>query len=100
MNREEIISTIQNYFIDKPVKSVYLFGSFARGEKQYNDVDVLVDIDYSKHISYFDLVNMQLSLEGLTHEKIDIVTKAAIEQSRLFHYIKNDLSLILENGRG
>lgn len=100
MGRDEIISTIKNYFTDKPVKSVYLFGSFARGEESYNDVDVLIDVDYSQQISYFDLVKMQYSLEGLIHEKIDLITKTAMEQSRLFPYIQNDLSLILENGRG
>lgn len=100
MNREEIISTIKNYFTDKPVRSVYLFGSFARGEAIYNDIDVLVDVDYSKRISYFDLVNMKLSLEVLTDTKVDIITKTAVEQSRLYQYIKPDLSLILENGRG
>jgi predicted nucleotidyltransferase len=100
MGREEIISIIKKYFTDKPVKSVYLFGSFARGEAQYNDVDVLIDIDYSKHLSYFDLVKMQFTLEELTHQKVDIITKSAVAESRLYQYIKNDLALILENGRG
>jgi uncharacterized protein len=99
MTREEIIFTIQQYFKDKPVKNVYLFGSFARGEKNFNDVDVLLDIDYTQKLSYFDIVRMKLSLEGLTQHKIDLLTTRALANSRLLNYIQNDLSLILENGR-
>ncbi len=71
MNREEIISTIRNYFIDKPVKSVYLFGSFARGEKQYNDVDVLVD--FERGITLIDHAKFINDLNELIGEKVDIV---------------------------
>jgi predicted nucleotidyltransferase len=99
MTREEIIHTIQQYFKDKPVKTVYLFGSFARGETNYHDVDVVIDIDYSQKLSYFDLVKMQHKLEELTHTKIDLLTKAALNGSRLSNYIQSDLSLILDNGR-
>lgn len=100
MSRQEIIFAIQQYFKDKPVNKVYLFGSFARGEANFNDLDVLVDVDYSKKISYFDIVRMKMSLENITHHKVDLLTTGALTNSRLLKYIKNDLSLILENARG
>jgi predicted nucleotidyltransferase len=45
------INQIQTFFTDKPVKKVYLFGSYARGEADENsDVDLLIDWDYTQHI--------------------------------------------------
>ena len=50
---EEIKKTVTNYFRDKPVKKVYLFGSYARGEADENsDVDLLVDLDYEKGVGW------------------------------------------------
>ncbi len=47
------INQIKTFFTDKPVKKVYLFGSYARGEADENsDVDLLIDWDYSKHIGW------------------------------------------------
>ena len=45
------INQIKTFFTNKPVKKVYLFGSYARGEADENsDVDLLIDWDYSQHI--------------------------------------------------
>ncbi|MFT4060916.1 MAG: nucleotidyltransferase domain-containing protein [Edaphocola sp.] len=50
---EQIQSTVADYFKDKPVKRVYLFGSYARGEADENsDVDLLVDLDKTKKIGW------------------------------------------------
>jgi predicted nucleotidyltransferase len=95
MNRSEIISTIKNYFIDKPVKEVYIFGSFARNEAKYNDIDVLVDIDYSSKISMFDFVDMKLDLEEKIGEKIDLVSVGGLSQ-RIKPYIDIDKQLLLQ----
>ena len=46
---EQIQQTVQDYFKDKPVKKVFLFGSYARNEAEENsDVDLLVDLDRTK----------------------------------------------------
>jgi predicted nucleotidyltransferase len=48
---EQIRKTVSDYFKDKPVKRVYLFGSYARGEADENsDVDLLVDVDRSAKV--------------------------------------------------
>ena len=45
------IQFIKSYFSGKPVIKAYLFGSYSRDEAEDNsDVDILVDLDYSKHI--------------------------------------------------
>jgi predicted nucleotidyltransferase len=40
----QIQKVVADYFKDKPVKKVYLFGSYARGEANENsDVDLLLN---------------------------------------------------------
>lgn len=43
---------LQKYFADKPVKKVYLFGSYATNTaiKGISDIDILLELDYSKPI--------------------------------------------------
>lgn len=46
---EQIRTVVADYFRDKPVKKVWLFGSYARGEaREDSDVDLLVEIDYER----------------------------------------------------
>jgi predicted nucleotidyltransferase len=95
MNRIEIISTIKKYFINKPVNKVYIFGSFARNEPNYKDIDILVDIDYSSKISLFDFVDMKLDLEETIGEKIDLISVGGLSQ-RLKPYIEKDKQLLFQ----
>jgi predicted nucleotidyltransferase len=47
LTTEHIKQVITSFFSKKPVKKVWLFGSYARGDADENsDVDVLVAIDY------------------------------------------------------
>ncbi|MEJ7672458.1 MAG: nucleotidyltransferase domain-containing protein [Chitinophagaceae bacterium] len=49
LTQENIKQIVQAYFKDKPVKEVYLFGSYARGDaKEDSDVDLIVEIDDTK----------------------------------------------------
>ena len=44
-------SYLKDYFSDKPVIRAYIFGSYAKGNPELNsDVDILVELDYSKKI--------------------------------------------------
>ncbi len=53
LSQENIKQVVRDYFKDKPVNKVYLFGSYARGEAdEQSDVDLLVELDYSKKISW------------------------------------------------
>lgn len=51
MNSEAVkimIPVIRQYFQEKPVKRVYLFGSYSRGEEdEKSDIDLLVTYDDS-----------------------------------------------------
>jgi len=70
---DQIKNTVSEYFRDKPVKTVYLFGSYARGEaKEDSDVDLLVDLDYDKKIG-LEFMRWWLTLEKKFKKKIDLV---------------------------
>ena len=67
-------SLVQTFFSDKPVKKVYVFGSFARNEADTNsDVDLLLELDYSEPIG-MKFFTYQPALEKLLKTKVDVVT--------------------------
>ena len=89
------VGVIQNYFVGKPVLKAFLFGSFARNEgTMESDVDILVELDYSKHIG-LGFVGMKLDLENRLHKKIDLVSSEAISKY-ISPFIENDKKLIYE----
>ena len=75
---EQQIKQIQQYFKTKPVLKAFVFGSFARGEADpSSDLDILVELDYSKHIG-LEFVGMQQDLEDLLHCKVDLVSERSL----------------------
>ena len=91
----EEIRMITDYFRNKPVLKAFLFGSYSRDEAEENsDVDILVELDYSKHIG-LGFVKMKLDLEEKLHKKIDLVSSNAISKHTL-PFINNDKKLIYE----
>ncbi len=73
MNYAEIIT---NYFRNRPVKKVYLFGSYAENRQtDSSDIDLVVDVDYAEqNVSLLDFIGWKLDLEKLVGKKIDLVS--------------------------
>jgi predicted nucleotidyltransferase len=70
---QQIKDTVTDYFKDKPVKSVYLFGSYARGEaKENSDVDLGIIMEDTK-MSLWKFAGMALGLEEKLNKKIDLI---------------------------
>lgn len=70
---QQIKDTVTTYFKDKPVKEVYLFGSYARGEAGENsDVDLGVVIERD-NMSMWQYVALALGLEDVLKKKVDLV---------------------------
>jgi len=89
------IDLLIKYFEDKPVFKAYLFGSFARDESNLaSDIDILVELDYSKPIG-LEFIQMQLDLEELLNRKVDLVTEKAISKY-IRPYIDQDKVLFYE----
>ncbi|HXS37702.1 MAG TPA: nucleotidyltransferase domain-containing protein [Flavipsychrobacter sp.] len=72
---QQIKQTVTDYFKDKPVKRIYLFGSYARGEaNEKSDVDLLVEYDDSKkRLSLFDVLRFKVNLEEKLHSNVELV---------------------------
>lgn len=91
----EEIKTIADYFQNTPVLKAFLFGSFSREDALADsDVDILVELDYSKHIG-LGFIKMKLDLEEKLHKKIDLVSSNAISK-HILPFINNDKKLIYE----
>jgi len=88
---EQIRNVITDYFKDKPVKKVWLFGSYARGEaKEDSDIDLLVNYDDTMDtVSLFDILRMKIELNKKFKKKVELV-----EEGRVYHrfqpYIDKD----------
>jgi predicted nucleotidyltransferase len=95
MLSKEEINIIQSYFLDKPVLKAFLFGSFSRDEASPDsDIDILVELDYSKHIG-LGFVNMKFELEDKLQKKVDLVSLNAIS-THILPFVNNDKKLIYE----
>lgn len=75
MNTADIMEILRNFkanFAEKyGIKTIGLFGSFARAQqKDTSDIDVVVTL---KESDFFTLVAIQEELEKLTHNKVDVV---------------------------
>lgn len=93
-----INQVIIDYFKDKPVKKVFLFGSYARNEEKDNsDVDILVDIDYQKQplFSLFELGGMLEDLKDLLDKDVDLVSEDGLSKY-VRPYIEKDRILLYE----
>ena len=82
MTRDEAVERLRNYA--EPIRargatSLYLFGSFARGEAADNsDLDLFVDYDARKKFSLVDLVDIKLFLEEKLGIEVDLTTRDSL----------------------
>lgn len=75
LTAEQIKEIVTDYFKDKPVKRVFLFGSYAQGEADENsDVDLIIEYnDRGKKLSLFDIIRLKLGLEDRLNKQVDLV---------------------------
>ena len=95
LTTEHIRQVIASYFDTKPVKTVWLFGSYARGDADENsDVDVLVDLDRSTSVG-LDYFSWSGELAQRLNKKVDIVS-AGWENKYIKPFIDKDKQIIYE----
>jgi predicted nucleotidyltransferase len=95
LSNDHIKQVITDYFKDKPVKKVWLFGSYARGDAdEESDVDVLVDVDYTKKVG-IEYFGWYQDLQDILKRKVDVVSEKYINH-RLRPHIEKDKSLVYE----
>jgi predicted nucleotidyltransferase len=89
------IKTIQKYFIGKPVKKAFLFGSYVRGSAELqSDVDILVELDYTIPIGLY-FVQMKFDLEDSLNKSVDLVSTDGLSEF-VAPFIHKEKQLIYE----
>ena len=88
----EIESTLKNHkplLLEKyPIKSLAIFGSYARNEQTtQRDLDLMVEFNDKISIRFIDLAE---EIESLIGFKIDLVSRNGIKE-KYYQAIKNDL---------
>ena len=82
MSRSEAVARLRSYA--EPIRargavSLYLFGSFARGEGTAgSDIDLFLDYDAQKKFSLVDLVDIKLFLEERLGIEVDVTTRDSL----------------------
>ncbi len=86
---------VQQFFAAKPILKAYLFGSCARNEAvKGSDVDIMVELDYSKHIG-MKFFSYHEELEELLHRKVDLITVDGLSKY-VRPYVEKEKVLIYE----
>lgn len=94
MNKKEIYRVITDYFRDKPVKKIQVFGSFARNEQEKeSDIDILLEMEHP--VGLMALSRYRLELEDLLGIEVDLGTTKGVSQHAR-PYIEKDLETVYE----
>lgn len=84
MDRESILKALSDHrhVLQKyGVKSIRLFGSFARGDAgPGSDVDLLVEFEPTAHVGLFEFVRLKNELSELLACKVDLATPNALHK--------------------
>lgn len=101
MNSEVVknmIPVIRQYFQEKPVKRVFLFGSYSRGEEdEKSDIDLLVTYDDSNNISLLTICRMINELSDKLGHPVDMVEEGRLKPFAVSS-VEKDKILIYERG--
>lgn len=91
-NVEQIKKTIKPILDKYGIKKAGLFGSFARNEEVYNDIDLVVKIE--KRISLLQFISIKQDLEDVLGIKVDLVEYNAIHPLLKDQILKDEVSVL------
>ena len=85
MDRESILRVLSAHrsVLDRyGVKSIRLFGSFARGDAAPgSDVDLLVEFEATAHVGLFEFIRLKNELSELLACEVDLATPNALHKA-------------------
>lgn len=89
---------LRRYFMNRPVRRAYIFGSYARKSavRKRSDIDLLVELDYSQPIG-MRFFGYQAELEQLLKKKVDLVSAGGLSK-HVKPFVDQDKVLIYEKG--
>jgi predicted nucleotidyltransferase len=88
MERNEIVKIIKRVISKNNIKKAYLFGSFAREEKKYHDVDIA--IDPPRGFTLLDLSRVANMIEEQAGVHVDLVTLRSLNP-KIKRSIENEM---------
>lgn len=89
------IDFLKKFFSSKPVKRAFVFGSYSREDSDASsDLDLMVELDYSKHIG-LNFIKMKYEIEDGLHKNVDLITDQGISP-HILPFINKDKQLIYE----
>jgi predicted nucleotidyltransferase len=88
----DTIEIIKNILIENNIFSAFLFGSYARGQKSFNDIDILIIC--KKYISY-NFIEIKKKINNKLNYPIDLC--GMIYMGKLINYNNNYKSFIEDN---
>ena len=96
LTTDQIKHTVSEYFQDKPVKKVFLFGSYATGRaNESSDIDLSVVLSDDAKITYITFAGYLLDLQDRLNRKIDLVEEKMIHK-QLRPYVDRSKILLLD----
>lgn len=71
---------IKSYLKTQPIKKMWVFGSFSRGEERPDsDIDLLVQYDRENNrVGLFTIIRIQQQLQEMLGRKIDLVEEGTL----------------------
>ncbi|MHC5250486.1 nucleotidyltransferase family protein [Enterococcus sp. LJL90] len=93
-SKQEILDRCLPIFEKYEVATVYLFGSYARGEAtSESDIDFLIDSQGSKIKNIFDTGDFREELEKVLNKSIDVVKTGIFQDKQIIefrsHFLEN-----------
>jgi predicted nucleotidyltransferase len=79
MHKAEVLSRLRDHADEIRAigaRSLYLFGSTARGEEQPDsDIDLFIDYDHDSDFSLIELIRIENLIRNLLREKVEVTTR-------------------------
>lgn len=97
MTQQQIFNRISDYFIDKPVNRVSVFGSYATGKfNSASDIDLVLSLN--QPVGLLKLSGYRIDLEEQLGIHVDLGTENGISEF-VFPYIQKEMKVIYERQR-
>lgn len=94
VDKKKAYQIIKDYFRDKPVKKIQVFGSFARNEQNIDsDIDIIIELE--KPVGLFKLSEYSLDLEDMLGLNIDLGTNKSLSPF-VRPYVERELETVYE----
>ena len=80
LSKEDIKRHVSDFFKDKPVSKVWLFGSYARGDfDDKSDVDILISFEKDSKVGW-SYYGWNEEMEEIMHKKVQVVSDGGVSK--------------------